>query len=81
MRYETRIVPVGDGDARTYDFECACGFTSTGWPQKKLALARGIEHATEHKTGEPARELVEFRAEHNLNGPAVDLVRFDDVKG
>lgn len=78
MRYETRVVPSDAPDA--YDFQCACSFTSSGWPTKRLALTRGIEHAVEHDTGEPARELVEFRAEAGLNGPTVELVRFDDTE-
>lgn len=77
MKYATRVVLAGV-EARLYNFECACGFTSTGWPQKKLATARGTQHTTEHDTGEPAPELVEFRAEHNLNGPTVTLIGFDD---
>lgn len=74
MKYETRVVAAGDA----YDFECACGFTSTGWAQKKQATARGAEHTAEHETGEPMRELVEFRQELGLNGEPVELVRFAD---
>lgn len=76
LRYETRITPSADGSR--YDFACACGFSSTGWPLKKLALERGIEHSAEHASGEPARELVEFRAEHGLNGPKVNTIKFGD---
>lgn len=81
MRYRTRVVPVDGDGGRTYDGQCACGFTSSGWRQKKLALARLIEHSEEHETGEPARELVEFREEHGLNGPVVDTVDFTDGEG
>jgi hypothetical protein len=78
VRYETRVV--AGAVEGTSDFECACGFTSREWPTKKLALKRGMEHAAEHETGEPARELVEFRTEHGLNGPLVELVKFKDAE-
>lgn len=83
MRYQTRVVATPDrpaGAAETFDFECACGFISVGWSTRTLALTRGSEHAEEHETGEPARELVEFRAEHGLNGPLVTLVTFPDAE-
>lgn len=72
-RYETRIIKTQDGA----DFQCACGFDSSGWPSEELAQARGLEHVAEHETGEPARELVEFRAEHGLNGETVEFIGFD----
>lgn len=43
------------------DYECPdCDFTSTGWPTKKAANARGKQHAAEHETGDPMPELVDF---------------------
>lgn len=76
VKYRTRVVK--DDDPGTYDAECACGFTSAGWPQRKLAAARVDEHAAEHETGEPMRELVDFRDEAGLNGPAVDVIDFTE---
>jgi hypothetical protein len=36
------------------DYECPdCDFTSTGWPTKKAANARGKQHQTEHTDGDP----------------------------
>lgn len=78
MRYRTRVVPVDGDDGRSYDGQCACGFVTAGWPQKKLAQARLDEHTAEHATGEPARELVDFRDEHGLNGPVIDVVDFPE---
>lgn len=76
--YRTRVVPRDGDGTRSYDGQCACGFTSTGWPQKKIAASRIDEHTAEHESGEPMRELVEFRAEVGLNGPVVDVVDFAD---
>jgi hypothetical protein len=54
--------------AKTYDFKCeevtefgSCGFESTGWKSESLRDARGEEHLEEHETGEPMREIHEFR--------------------
>lgn len=41
------------------------GFTSTGWPTKKSALARLETHLAEHK-GHPPVDLDEFRAAHGI---------------
>lgn len=79
MKYEHRIVAVdADDETRSYTFECACGFTSSGWALKKHATERGVEHLAEHDTGEPGTELVDFRAERDLNGELVTTVRFED---
>ncbi|MCU1590649.1 MAG: hypothetical protein JWP11_1905 [Frankiales bacterium] len=79
MRYQTRVVSTGD-DPAIHTFECACGFTSEGWPLKKHAVARGAEHSAEHDSGEPARELVDFREDQGvINGPKVDVIGFDDT--
>jgi hypothetical protein len=58
-----------------WDFVCpvtdgTCGangtpFTSTGWPSKKTALARGQEHLDDH-AGTPMSSLEAFRAKHGL---------------
>lgn len=71
--YKTRVVKADDA----YDGQCACGFTSSGWGLKKHAQARIDEHAAEHDSGEPMRELQDFRAEFGLN-PADVVVGFDD---
>ena len=66
-----------------YDFTCpvndgSCGdpaggssFTSTGWPERKFAEARGREHFDEHISateGKPRAmsSLDDFRAKHGL---------------
>lgn len=44
-------------------------FTSSGWPTKKIAEARGAQHQAEHEDStnqSPMPELDEFRAEHGL---------------
>lgn len=85
MGYKTRVVSRDTDDGRVYDGQCACLVPTTGapwvtagWEQKKLAAARLAEHTAEHESGEPARELVDFREEHGLNGPAV-VADFDGV--
>ena len=51
-----------------WDFQCPqCKFTSTGWPLKKIATARGEHHVAEHAHGTLMPSLDAFRAEHNLN--------------
>ncbi len=64
---ETRTVRQGN----TWAGQCAapCGWSSTGWPTRKLAAARLADHEAEHKTGKPARELTDFRGKY-VNGPA-----------
>jgi hypothetical protein len=52
-----RCAPI-DGDAP--------GWRSSGWPTKKLALARGREHFDEHRGLGAASSLEEFRAKHGL---------------
>lgn len=74
-----------------YDFACPgvkgspCGvvganpqpFTSTGWPTKKAAMARGAQHFAEHRGDGHMQDLHEFRAEQGLgvtnDGRAVEL--------
>ena len=75
-------------DETTWDFACPgvkgspCGdagtpFTSTGWPTKATAQARGQEHFDEHKGKGAMSTLEDFRAKHNLvvteDGAAVSL--------
>lgn len=66
-----------------WDFVCPgvegspCGpFTSTGWPTKATALARGREHFDDHR-GVAQSSLEDFRAKHGLgvdkNGKAITL--------
>jgi hypothetical protein len=48
-----------------HDFECPrCDFVSAGHPTKKARDARGQQHLTEHETGEPMPELVDFLKEN-----------------
>ena len=71
-----KAVSAADDDSGTHTFTRPvmagqageCGFVSSGWQTAKLAKARGQEHFDEHKTGEPAGELVEFRSKHGLDG-------------
>lgn len=71
-----------------WDFTCPgvegsqCGgdgvpFTSTGWPTKAVALARGREHFDDHLGIAPTSTLEDFRAKHglgvNTDGNAVRL--------
>lgn len=70
--FKTRVVNAGD----SYDGQCACGFASNGWAVKKHAQARIAEHAAEHESGEPMRELRDFEVELGLH-PAIE-VGFDD---
>jgi hypothetical protein len=63
----------------TWTFQCPgvrghrCGdlgteipFVSSGWPTKKVALARGEQHFAEHKGDGPMPELAEFHKQHGL---------------
>lgn len=64
-----------DGDG-TWRYVCGrpsgCGtpeagpFTSSGWPSKAVALARGEQHEAEHEGGTPMPSLDVFRAEHKV---------------
>ena len=73
-----KAVSSPDG-GKTWDFQCPgiensrCGnpetgqpFVSTGWPTKKVALARGAEHFDDHKGIAPTSSLEDFRAKHGL---------------
>ena len=64
-----------DGD--TWSFACpgvkgsGCGdngmpFTSSGWPTKKAATARGRQHFDEHKGLGVSQSLDEFRKDQGL---------------
>jgi len=47
-----------------YEFAaiCSCGFSSTGWPQKKQAELRRKSHENEHETGEEMPDQREVEA-------------------
>ncbi len=74
-----------------WDFACPgvagspCGdkgvpFTSTGWPTKKTATARGQEHFDEHKGIAPTSSLEDFRAKHGLTVDAeTGVVSVEDI--
>lgn len=64
-------------DGETWDFQCPsvagspCGgeggpFSSTGWPTRKVAEARGRQHFDEHKGLGVSQSLEEFRADQGL---------------
>lgn len=56
-------------------------FHSSGWPTKKVASARGVQHFDEHTSGEAAPSLDEFRAEHGLvaHDNGTHAVRIEDL--
>lgn len=71
----------GVRDSICGDLATGTPFTSSGWPTKKSATARGAEHFREHKTGEPTSTLEDFRAEHGL-APSADgltAVSLEDI--
>ena len=58
---------VGFADSRCGDLDTGQPFHSDEWPTKKLAMARGRQHYTEHAFPDrPTPSLEEFRAEHGL---------------
>jgi hypothetical protein len=68
---------VTKADDGTWTFQCPgpadspCGadgvpFSSSGWPTKKAATARGAEHFAEHKGEGVMSELHEFREAQGL---------------
>jgi hypothetical protein len=57
-------------------------FYSSGWPEKKIALARGAQHFDEHRGLAVTPSLEEFRAEHGLVAHPEDgnrAVRIEDL--
>lgn len=56
----------GVKDSRCGDPVTGQTFTSSGWPTKKTALARGQEHFDEHLGKAVTSSLEEFRAKHGL---------------
>jgi hypothetical protein len=70
------------------------GFRSTGWPSKKVAVARAEQHFAEHRWAEKvaagevedgeepprAQTLEDFRAAHGLTvDPETGVVSFKDL--
>lgn len=85
---------VSKGEDGTWDFECpgiadsVCGdphsdqaFTSTGWPSRKVAEARGAQHFDEHQGLSVTPDLDAFRAEHGLmpHANGIHAVRIEDL--
>jgi hypothetical protein len=83
---------VAKDDDGTYRFACPgvagspCGdaergpFTSSGWPAREIAAARGRQHFDEHKGIAITPSLDEFRAEHGLTvTPAGAVVKLGDI--
>lgn len=83
---------VNPGEGDTWDFQCPgitgskCGdpaagafFASTGWPTKKVALARGRQHFDEHKGLGVAQSLEDFRRDHNLVVNDDGTVSLEDI--
>lgn len=73
--------PVTDGSCgtRPEKVEDRVPWRSTGWPTKATARARLDEHVEEHKTGQPASDLNEFRAKHGLIVDESGVVRAEDL--
>lgn len=79
---------LSQSDSATWDFRCPvavgadepCGFSSTGWPSKAVAAARGGQHYAEHRGEGLMQELNAFRREQGL---AADVpeggVRVEDL--
>ncbi len=77
------------GEGGTWDFACPvlegrglCGFTSTRWPSRQAAEARGAQHFAEHKGEGLMPSLDEFRRTQGLNhdGTLPDgAVRVEDL--
>ncbi len=69
---------VSQGEDGLWSFQCPgvredrCGdlegppFSSSGWPTKKAATARGAQHFAEHKGEGPMQELHDFREDQGL---------------
>lgn len=67
------MADVAKADDGSWTYQCPgvpgdpCGpFTSAGWPTRKVAEARGEQHARAHSHLEPTPSLDDFRAEHGL---------------
>lgn len=83
MTKESAVEPKGDGtkpkagvleEDGSWTGVCTsalCGdrvpFRTTGWPTKKSATERILQHRVEHETGEVMQPLEEFRAERGLS--------------
>lgn len=63
------VCPVNDGTCG--DRVAGVSFSSTGWPTRAIAEARGEEHFAEHKGEGTVSTLEEFRAKHGL-APSAD---------
>lgn len=85
---------VRQADDGTFDFRCpvtdgSCGgvddkgtavpFTSTGWPSRKVALARARQHVDDHKGIAPMPSLADFHAEHGLTTSPEGVVTVKDL--
>jgi hypothetical protein len=69
--------PVTDGSCG--DPAAGTSFTSTGWPTKKTATARGQEHFDEHLGNGVTSSLEDFRAKHGLTVDATGVVTAKDL--
>lgn len=69
---------VTKADDGTWTFQCpgvkgdgcgepgGAGWTSTAWPTKKAAVARGAQHFAEHKGEGPMQDMAEFLVDQGL---------------
>lgn len=81
---------VTEGEGGTYDFTCPgvqghpCGtedkpYTSTGWPTRKAATARGALHFAEHKGDVDPVELEDFRTDQGISTESGRAVKLGDL--
>jgi hypothetical protein len=78
-------------EGATWDFVCpvyigcgdptpgGIGFTSKGWPTKKVALARGRQHFDEHKGLGVSPPLHRFRIDQGLTVDTAGVVKVEDL--
>lgn len=76
-------------DGGSWDFRCpvntgcgepgGAGFESTGWPTRKVALARGQQHFYEHTELAPMQSLDDFRRDQGLTVDADGVVTVKDL--
>ncbi|HET7399726.1 MAG TPA: hypothetical protein VFJ94_14510 [Intrasporangium sp.] len=72
--------PVNDGSCGGVDDKgTVVPFTSTGWPTKRLAQARGQQHVDDHKGIAPTPSLADFRVEHGLITSPAGVVAVRDL--
>lgn len=72
------VCPVNDGTCGVFG-DNSKSFTSTEWPSRKVAMARGAEHFADHKGEGAMSSLDEFRKKHGLQVDAKGVVTAKDL--